>query len=157
MLAKRLPGIMPDMTWEESLEVTKLYSACGLLSEDMPVVTCRPFRAPHHSVTATALTGGGRIPMPGEVSLASKGVLFLDELTEFSKSTLEMLRQPLEEHCVSIARVGHSFVYPSDCMFVAAMNVVGQKVIQPTIRVASLIGLKGFDNRENGVFCCVSR
>ncbi len=122
MLAKRLPGIMPDMTWEESLEVTKLYSACGLLSEDMPVVTCRPFRAPHHSVTATALTGGGRIPMPGEVSLASKGVLFLDELTEFSKSTLEMLRQPLEEHCVSIARVGHSFVYPSDCMFVAAMN-----------------------------------
>lgn len=122
MLAKRIPGIMPEMDLEESLEVTRLYSIRGMLSPEMPVVVKRPFRAPHHTVTATALTGGGRIPMPGEISLASKGVLFLDELTEFARGTLEVLRQPLEEHKVTVSRVGYSEEYPSDCMFVAAMN-----------------------------------
>lgn len=122
MLAKRIPTIMPEMDLEESLDVTRLYSIRGMLSDQMPVVVKRPFRAPHHTVTATALTGGGRIPMPGEISLASKGVLFLDELPEFARGTLEVLRQPLEEHKVTVSRVGYSEEYPSDCMFVAAMN-----------------------------------
>ena len=122
MLARRIPGIMPVMDLEESLDVTRLYSICGILPQDVPVVTRRPFRAPHHTVTATALTGGGRIPMPGEITLASKGVLFLDELPEFSRNSLEVLRQPLEEHKVTVSRVGHSEEYPSDCIFVAAMN-----------------------------------
>lgn len=122
MLAKRIPSIMPPMDMEESLEVTRLYSICGLLPERSSVVTCRPFRAPHHTITPTALTGGGRVPMPGEITLASKGVLFLDELPEFSRASLEVLRQPLEEHKVTISRVGRSYEYPSDCSFVAAMN-----------------------------------
>ena len=94
MLASRIPGIMPDLTWEEKLEITRLYSICGLLSKEEPVVAGPPFRAPHHTLTPMALTGGGRVPVPGEVSLSSKGVLFLDELPEFSKDTLEVLRQP---------------------------------------------------------------
>ena len=122
MLAKRLPTILPPMTLEESVEVTRLYSVCGLLGEHASVLKKRPFRAPHHTTTAAALTGGGRIPMPGEITLASKGILFLDELPEFSRSALEVLRQPLEEQKVTIARVGSSYEYPSDCSFVAAMN-----------------------------------
>lgn len=122
MLAKRLPSIMPEMDLQESLEITKLYSICGLLPEGETVMTRRPFRAPHHTITPTALTGGGRIPMPGEITLAAKGVLFLDELPEFSRSSLEVLRQPLEEHKVTISRLGKSYEYPSDCAFVAAMN-----------------------------------
>lgn len=122
MLARRIPTIMPELELEESLEITRLYSICGMLSEDEPVVTQRPFRAPHHTVTATSLTGGGRIPMPGEITLASKGVLFLDELPEFARDALEVLRQPLEEHRVTVSRLGHSCEYPSDCIFLAAMN-----------------------------------
>lgn len=122
MLAKRLPSIMPEMDLQESLEITKLYSICGLLPEGETVMTRRPFRAPHHTITPTALTGGGRIPMPGEITLAAKGVLFLDELPEFARSSLEVLRQPLEEHKVTISRLGKSYEYPSDCVFVAAMN-----------------------------------
>ncbi len=122
MLAKRLPTIMPRMSMEESLNITKLYSICGLLPKQSSLVTRRPFRAPHHTITPTALTGGGRIPVPGEITLASKGVLFLDELPEFSRSSLEVLRQPLEEHKVTISRVGKSYEYPSECSFVAAMN-----------------------------------
>ncbi len=122
MLAKRLPTIMPAMDLEESLEITRLYSICGLLPEEDSVITRRPFRAPHHTITQTALTGGGRIPMPGEITLAAKGVLFLDELPEFSRSSLEVLRQPLEEHKVTVSRLGKSYEYPSDCIFVAAMN-----------------------------------
>lgn len=122
MLAKRLPGIMPAMDLEESLEITRLYSICGLLPEEDSVMTKRPFRAPHHTITQAALTGGGRIPMPGEITLAAKGVLFLDELPEFSRSSLEVLRQPLEEHKVTVSRLGKSYEYPSDCIFVAAMN-----------------------------------
>ncbi len=122
MLAKRLPTIMPEMTKEERLEVTKMYSLCGILTKENPIVFQRPFRAPHHTVTATALTGGGRIPMPGEITLASKGILFLDEFPEFSKDAIEILRQPLEEGKVTISRVGHSYEYPAECLFVAAMN-----------------------------------
>ncbi len=122
MLAKRLPTIMPKLGREESLEITKLYSICGKLPEGEPIIKKRPFRAPHHTATATALTGGGRIPVPGEITLAAKGVLFLDELPEFSRESLEVLRQPLEERRVAISRVGHTYEYPSDCMFVAAMN-----------------------------------
>ena len=122
MLAKRLPGIMPEMDLEESLELTKIYSICGLLPEGDSVMMNRPYRAPHHTITPTALTGGGRIPMPGEITLAAKGVLFLDELPEFSRNSLEVLRQPLEEHKVTISRLGKSYEYPSDCVFVAAMN-----------------------------------
>ena len=122
MLAKRLPGIMPVLDLEECLEITRVYSICGMLSEEQPIVTQRPFRAPHHTITATALTGGGRIPTPGEITLASKGVLFLDELPEFERDTLEILRQPLEEHKVTVSRLGKSFEYPTDCIFVAAMN-----------------------------------
>lgn len=122
MLARRLPTITPDMDLEESIEITRLYSICGLLAENTPLITRPPFRAPHHTTTPTALTGGGRIPMPGEITLASKGILFLDELPEFSRASLEVLRQPLEEHKVTISRVGKSYEYPSDCIFVAAMN-----------------------------------
>lgn len=122
MLASRIPTIMPELDMEEQLALTKLYSICGMLSPAEPIVRKRPFRAPHHTLTAAALTGGGRIPVPGEITLASKGVLFLDELPEFSRDTLEVLRQPLEEHKVTIARVGHSYEYPCDCMFLAAMN-----------------------------------
>lgn len=122
MLASRIPTIMPELDLEEQLELTKLYSICGMLSPEEPIVIKRPFRAPHHTLTSAALTGGGRIPVPGEITLASKGVLFLDELPEFSRDTLEVLRQPLEEHKVTIARVGHSYEYPCDCLFLAAMN-----------------------------------
>ena len=122
MLASRIPGIMPDLTWEEKLEITRLYSICGLLSKEEPVVAGPPFRAPHHTLTPMALTGGGRVPVPGEVSLSSKGVLFLDELPEFSKDTLEVLRQPLEEHKVRLSRVGHAYEYPCDFLLIAAMN-----------------------------------
>ena len=122
MLARRIPTIMPELTWEECLDITRLYSACGILSEKEPVITRRPFRAPHHTATSSALTGGGRNPVPGEITLASKGVLFLDELPEFSRTSIEVLRQPLEEHKVMLSRVGHSYEYPCDCIFVAAMN-----------------------------------
>lgn len=122
MLAKRMPTIMPSLDLEESLELTKLYSVCGLLTEKKPILTERPFRSPHHTVTPTALTGGGKIPVPGEISLASGGILFLDELPEFTRQALEVLRQPLEERTVSIARLGHSYEYPAQCSFVAAMN-----------------------------------
>lgn len=122
MLARRMPSIMPRLDLEESLEITKLYSICGLLPEHSAVVTKRPFRAPHHTITPTALTGGGRVPVPGEITLAAKGILFLDELPEFSRNALEVLRQPLEEHKVTISRLGGSYEYPSDCSFVAAMN-----------------------------------
>ena len=122
MLARRVPTIMPELSREECLEITRLYSLCGMLSKEEPIITHRPFRAPHHTVTASALTGGGRVPMPGEITLASKGILFLDELAEFSQNTIEVLRQPLEERKVMLSRVGHSYEYPCDCIFVAAMN-----------------------------------
>lgn len=121
MIASRIPTIMPKLSLEEQMEIAKVYSVAGLLEEgDFP--DSRPFRAPHHTITATAMTGGGRIPVPGEISLATKGVLFLDEFPEFDRRTLETLRQPLEERMVHVVRLQASYHYPADFMLVAAMN-----------------------------------
>ena len=122
MLAKRLPSILPDITFEEAIETTSIYSVAGELSNDTPLMTTRPFRSPHHTVSTAALSGGGTVPTPGEISLAHNGVLFLDELPEFSKAALETLRQPLEDGVVNISRVSGTLSYPCNTMFVAAMN-----------------------------------
>lgn len=122
MLARRLPSIMPPLSWEEALEVTKIYSIAGLLSKDNPLINARPFRAPHHTASAVSIIGGGRIPRPGEVSLASHGILFLDELPEFSRDVLEALRQPLEERVVTVSRAAGSYDFPAEFTFVGAMN-----------------------------------
>ncbi|MBS6931385.1 MAG: YifB family Mg chelatase-like AAA ATPase, partial [Lachnospiraceae bacterium oral taxon 082] len=122
MIAQRIPGIMPNMTDEEALEVSKINSVCGLLNSKEPILKIRPYRAPHHTVSPQALSGGGRVPKPGEISLAHKGVLFLDELAEFKTNTIEVLRQPMENKTVSIARVNASIDYPADFMLVAATN-----------------------------------
>lgn len=122
MIAQRIPGIMPNMTDEEALEVSKIYSVCGLLNSKEPILKIRPYRSPHHTVSPQALSGGGRVPKPGEISLAHKGVLFLDELAEFKTNTIEVLRQPMENKIVSISRVNASIDYPADFMLVAATN-----------------------------------
>ena len=122
MLSKRLPGILPDMTWEESLEVSQIYSVMGMLTAKEPLVTRRPFRNPHHTISNAGLAGGGSNPRPGEISMAHKGVLFLDELPEFRKDTLDMMRQPLEDGSVTISRVIGAVTYPAEFMLVCAMN-----------------------------------
>ncbi len=122
MLAKRLPTILPDMTFEEALETTKIHSVAGLLPSDAGLVATRPFRSPHHTISDSALVGGGTIPKPGEISLAHHGVLFLDELPEFDRSVLEVLRQPMEDGHVTISRTKLSIDYPSMFMLLAAMN-----------------------------------
>ena len=122
MMARRLPSILPDLTLEEAIETTKVFSTAGLLPADMPLLVTRPFRAPHHTVSDAGLIGGGQIPRPGEVSLAHNGILFLDELPEFKKHVLEVLRQPLEDGTVSIARAAVSLNFPARIMLVAAMN-----------------------------------
>lgn len=122
MLSKRLPSILPDMTWAESLEVSTIYSIMGLLTPKQPLVTRRPFRAPHHTVSNAGLVGGGSNPKPGEISMAHKGVLFLDELPEFRKDSLDLMRQPLEDGKVTISRVSGSVTYPAEFMMVCAMN-----------------------------------
>lgn len=122
MLSKRLPSILPDMTWNESLEVTQIYSVMGLLSSKSPLITQRPFRSPHHTVSNAGLAGGGSNPKPGEISLAHNGVLFLDELPEFKRDTLDLMRQPLEDGRVTISRAMGSVSYPAEFMLVCAMN-----------------------------------
>lgn len=122
LLAKCLPGIMPRLTFQECLDITKIYSISGLLPSEEPVIKQRPFRAPHHSASQASIIGGGRIPNPGEVSLSYHGVLFMDELPEFPKDVLEALRQPLEEGKVTVSRIAAQLTYPAKFLLVAAMN-----------------------------------
>jgi magnesium chelatase family protein len=122
MMARRLPTIMPDLTLEEAIETTKVFSTAGLLPEKTPLMVTRPFRSPHHTVSDAGLIGGGHIPRPGEVSLAHNGVLFLDELPEFKKHVLEVLRQPLEDGTVTIARASTSLSFPARFTLIGAMN-----------------------------------
>lgn len=122
MLAQRMTGILPDMTFEEALDVTKIHSIAGVLPPGIPLIRKRPFRSPHHTVSAMGLSGGGSVPKPGELSLAHNGILFLDELPEFKRDVLETLRQPLEDGNVTISRVNASLTYPCNIMLVASMN-----------------------------------
>ncbi len=122
MMARRLPTILPDMTFQEALQVTKIHSIAGELPPKTPLITIRPFRSPHHTVSAVSLVGGGKMPKPGEVSLAHYGVLFLDELPEFQKDALEVMRQPLEDGMITVSRINASFTYPSRFMLIASMN-----------------------------------
>lgn len=122
MVAQRIPTIMPALSIEEKLEISKVYSICGMLPQSASLINRRPFRSPHHSISPFALTGGGSNPKPGEISLASRGVLFLDEFPEFQKRAIEILRQPLEEHVVTVSRVKGSCQFPADFMLAAAMN-----------------------------------
>ena len=122
MVSRRIPSILPDLSFDEALEVTKIHSIAGILPKEQPIVTKRPYRAPHHTVSKSSLIGGGKIPKPGEISLAHYGVLFLDELPEFKRETLEVLRGPLEDRTVTISRVSAILTYPCNFMLVASMN-----------------------------------
>jgi len=122
MLAKRLPTILPPLNLHEALETTKLHSVAGKLGSDSSLITMRPFRSPHHTISDVALVGGGTFPQPGEISLAHNGVLFLDELPEFKRTVLEVMRQPLEDRVVNISRAKMSVEYPASFMLVASMN-----------------------------------
>ena len=122
MLAKRIPSVLPDLSFEEALEVTKIYSIAGLLNSELPLITVRPFRSPHHTVSGVAMTGGGTVPRPGEMSLGHRGVLFLDEFPEFRKDAIEAMRQPLEDGSFTVTRASGSATFPSSVMLVASMN-----------------------------------
>lgn len=122
MLARRLPTILPDITFHEAIETTKIYSLAGGLNRDRPLLTTRPFRSPHHTISYAGMAGGGHIPRPGEISLAHNGVLFIDELPEYRRDVLEVLRQPIENGHVTVSRAGCTITYPARFMFVAAMN-----------------------------------
>ena len=130
MLASRIPSILPGLSREEVLEISSIYSVAGLLNTEHPLVTERPFRAPHHTITPQALSGGGRIPRPGEISLAHRGILFLDELPEFPRIALEVLRQPLENRKILISRSNYSEEFPADFLLLAAMNNSYHSIIQ---------------------------
>ena len=130
MIAKRMPTILPPMSLEECLEVTKIYSVSGLINEERPLIQVRPFMNPHHTISKQALSGGGRIPKPGVISLAHKGVLFLDELPEFKRDTLDVMRQPLEDKKVQISRSLGTFDYPADFILFAALNDSTTRLIQ---------------------------
>ncbi|MBO6039056.1 MAG: YifB family Mg chelatase-like AAA ATPase [Acidaminococcaceae bacterium] len=143
MLARRLPTILPPMTKEEALEVTKIYSIAGLLKHKTNLISQRPFRSPHHTITLSALIGGGSVPVPGEVTLSHNGVLFLDEFPEFSKAVLEVLRQPLEDHFVTINRVHGSYVFPASFLLCCAQNpcpcgYLGDEIKECTCRPADM-------------------
>ena len=122
MLAQRMGSILPDLTFDEALDVTKIHSIAGVLKKSTPLITHRPFRSPHHTVSAAGLSGGGSVPRPGELSLAHNGILFLDELPEFNRNVLEILRQPLEDGVVTISRVQATLTYPCNIMLIASMN-----------------------------------
>lgn len=122
MLARRIPSILPDLSFNEALEVTKIHSIAGTLKNNQPLITIRPFRSPHHTISSVSLVGGGKIPKPGEISLSHYGVLFLDELPEFNKNTLEVMRGPLEDRKVTISRINASLTYPCNFMLIASMN-----------------------------------
>ena len=122
LLARAVPSILPRMTFDESLTVTKIYSVAGQLPPDTPLIRHRPYRAPHHTISFAGLVGGGKVPGPGEISLAHRGVLFLDELPEFGTRLLEMLRQPMEDKQLTIARGAGSLTFPSNFMLIGAMN-----------------------------------
>ena len=122
MLAKRLPSILPPFTLQESLETTKIHSVAGKIGVNTSLMAQRPFRSPHHTISNVAMVGGGSSPQPGEISLAHNGVLFLDELPEFNRSVLEVLRQPLEDRCITVSRARFSVEYPANFMLVASMN-----------------------------------
>ncbi len=131
MMAKALPGVLPALTVDEAIEITRIYSAAGTLSSCDGLVTSRPVRTPHHTASAPAIVGGGAIPKPGEISLAHRGVLFLDELPEFPRGVLETLRQPMEDHCVTIARSQSTVRFPASFMLVAAMNPTPRGDVAP--------------------------
>nr|WP_052568006.1 ATP-binding protein [Ktedonobacter racemifer] len=121
-MAGTVPSILPQMVIDEAIELTKIYSVSGMLPPEKPLIVQRPFRSPHHTISHARLVGGGRIPRPGEISLAHRGVLFLDELPEFGQNVFEVLRQPLEDKVVTIARAQGTITYPANFMLVAAMN-----------------------------------
>jgi magnesium chelatase family protein len=130
MMAKRLPSILPPLSLSESLETTQIHSIAGKLGKDTSLISQRPFRAPHHTISEVALVGGGNTPQPGEISLAHNGVLFADELPEFNKSTLEVLRQPLEDRKITISRAKYTIEYPCSFMFVASMNPLSLRILR---------------------------
>ncbi len=133
LLARSLPSILPHLDLQEALEITRIYSVSDMLPSDSPLVRLRPFRAPHHTISHAGLVGGGRWPRPGEISLAHRGVLFLDELPEFDSRSLEVMRQPLEDKTVTIARASGSLSFPANFMLVAAMNPCPQGYAQSAL------------------------